>query len=247
MSDRNHQLESAIVRRGHTRSSLAEAVGRDAKTIERWIARGITPQAEARRAVATALSTPEGLLWPEIAGSVGQGAAELVNIYLTRRELSTGAVATHIAAATRDIAVLAYAGSWLWDGVPNFVGSLIDAASAGVRVRVCLGDPAGSAVPARGREEGIGGDLMRARCALALQYASGLSGSFPECVRTHDTPLYASILQFDDDVYVNWHLYGMGAPDAPVLHFRHQSPTGVASKILDSFDAVWAQAQPVSG
>jgi hypothetical protein len=243
VADRNHQLEAAITRTGHTRSGLAEAVGRDAKTIERWITRGITPQPEARRAVAEALGTPEGLLWPDAGTAVGQGSTELASIYVTRRELPAGTIETHARTATRNISVLAYAASWLWDGVPNFVGRLILAAQGGVMVRVCLGDPTGSAVSARGREEGIGDELMRARSALALQYVSRLTEEFPECVRTHDTPLYASILQFDDNVYVNWHLYGIGAPDAPVFHFRHQSPSGVAGKVLDSFESVWAQAQ----
>ena len=142
--------------------------------------------------------------------------------------------------------VLVHAGLWLWDAVPGFVAALRAKCAAGVAVRVCLGDPDSDTVRRRGDEEGIGGGLA-GRCRLALTYAQPLVDAHPGSVRISDATLYASILRFDDDVLVNTHLWGNPAAASPVLHLRADDGATVASHVIESFDRVWAAAQPAVG
>jgi hypothetical protein len=55
----------------------------------------------------------------------------------------------------------------------------------------------------------------------------------------HDATLYASILRFDDDLLVNWHLFGAPAADSPVLHLRYNTTRGLAASVVASFERVW--------
>jgi len=64
-------------------------------------------------------------------------------------------------------------------------------------------------------------------------------------MRLAQTTLYASIFRFDDQVLVNFHLFGNPAAASPVLHFRQRHNTGIAANVLRSFEAVWAQAEPL--
>ena len=68
-------------------------------------------------------------------------------------------------------------------------------------------------------------------------------------MRCSDATLYASILRFDDDLLVNVHFWGNAAAASPVLHLRSGAggDAGVAANVMQSFDRVWADAQPVVG
>jgi hypothetical protein len=247
VTSRNQRLDDALRRRELTRSDLAASVECDDKTVERWVVHGTVPKsASVRHRAAETLGVPAAILWPDAPGSPPSGAGELVGVYPTRRDLPTGTIASLISSSKRRIDVLAYAAMWLWDGVPGCVRLLESAIGRGVSVRMCMGDPAGEAIAQRGREEGIG-DGMPARCRLALSYAAPISSRSSGVVRVHATTLYASIFRFDHDVFVNWHLYGIGAPESPVFHFRRAGAHGLAAKALDSFDRVWETAQPVIG
>jgi hypothetical protein len=152
-----------------------------------------------------------------------------------------GHVMSLLREARRNVDVLAFAGLWLWDAVPDFGATLAAKAGDGVEVRCCLGDPDGTAARTRGQEEGLG-DGLSARCQIALTYAQRWLAAYPASLRMHDTTLYASILRFDDDVLVNWHLYGAPAADSPVLHVRVSDERGTAATSIESFERVWATA-----
>ncbi len=244
---RNHRLEDAIRQRGWTVQQLAEATDTDPKTVGRWISAGRLPHPRRRQRCADVLGMPAAVLWPD-ASAPANGVAELVGLYRTRTEVSPATIQSLLADATDRIDVLAYAGLWLWDAVPDFVGTLAAKAASGAQVRVCLGDPDSDAVLRRGDEEGIGANLA-ARCRLALAYAQPVADLAPGSVRCSDATLYASILRFDDDLLVNVHFWGNAAAASPVLHLRSGAgdDAGVAANVMQSFDRVWADAQPVVG
>lgn len=242
---RNHRLEDAIRQRGWSIQEFAQAVEVDPKTAARWVSAGRLPHPRLRQCAADTLGVPSGVLWPE-AAAAANGVAELVGLYKTRTEVSPATIQSMLAGASHNINVLAYAGLWLWDAVPNFADLLVGKLVAGVDVRVCLGDPECDTVLRRGAEEGIGSNLA-ARCRLAIAYSQPLAEVRSGAVRCSEATLYASILRFDDDLLVNMHLWGNPASASPVLHLRKTEDHGVAANVIRSFDRVWESAQPVLG
>lgn len=241
---RNQRLHDAIRQCGLRLEDLADEIGADPKTVERWITTGRLPRPASRQKLAEILAVPVAILWPDAPG-VAYGTSELVGIYTTRRELSPATISSLLDAATEHIDVLAYAALWLWDAVPDFAQRLAEKASGGVHVRVCLGDPDSDAVRRRGREEGIG-DAIASRCQLALSYATIIQRADASAIRTSGATLYNSVLRFDDELLVNAHFWGNAASESPVLHFRRTADRGIASTVLRSFERVWEAAQPLS-
>jgi transcriptional regulator with XRE-family HTH domain len=240
---RNQRLHDAIRKNGHRLTDLADEVGADPKTVERWISTGRLPRPSARRRLAELLDVPESVLWPDAPG-VAYGTSELVGIYNTRRELPPATVGSLLDAAERHVDVLAYAALWLWDSVPEFAERLAMKSAAGAEVRVCLGDAESDAVALRGREEGDA-DGMASRCRIAANYARAIHRVDREAVRQTGATLYNSLFRFDDEVLVNSHFWGNPAADSPVYHFRRQGDRGLAATAIRSFDRIWEEAQPL--
>jgi transcriptional regulator with XRE-family HTH domain len=243
--ERNFRLADAIHQRGWNTQRFAQELDVDPKTVERWVKSGRTPHLRSRESAASALGVPMAVLWPEVDAPMN-GVGELVGLYPTRTEVASATIRSLLADATHHIDVLAYAGLWMWDAIPNFAEMLAAKISSGVEVRVCLGDPDSEAVQLRGDEEGIGANLA-ARCRLALGYAQPIIDLDPMAVRLSGATLYSSILRFDDDLLVNMHLWGNPAAASPVICFRKDESQGIASNVIRSFERVWEQAQSAVG
>lgn len=245
-SRRNERLAEAMGQRQLNSTDLAVRLRVDPRTVERWVQdQHRIPQARIRRELAQILETPTGLLWPGIATGP-QVSSEIVAVFPCRTAMPAAHVMALFKSAGRHIDVLALAAVWLWDAVPEFGATLAAKAAASVSVRCCLGDPDGESARLRGQEEQLG-DGLRHRCQLSLTYAKRWLADAPDSLRLHNTTLYASILRFDDDLLVNWHLYGSPAPDSPVLHLRRTDTPGLAPAALASFDRVWATSYPPVG
>jgi transcriptional regulator with XRE-family HTH domain len=183
---RNQRLHDAIRQNGHRLTDLADEVGADPKTVERWISTGRLPRPAARRRLAELLGVPESVLWPDAPG-VAYGTSELVGIYNTRRELPPATVGSLLDTAQRHVDVLAYAALWLWDTVPEFAERVATKSGAGANVRVCLGDPDSDAVALRGREEGDA-EGMASRSRIAANYARAIQRVDVNAVRQSGPP-----------------------------------------------------------
>ena len=61
----NDRLRDALLRQGVTPAQLADEVGVDAKTVERWITLGRVPYARHRHKVAAHVQQSEAYLWPD--------------------------------------------------------------------------------------------------------------------------------------------------------------------------------------
>jgi hypothetical protein len=241
---RNQRLHDAIRQNGHRLEDIADLVGADPKTVERWITTGRLPRPAARRKLAEVLRVPESVLWPDAPG-VAYGTSELVGIYTTRKELPPATVSSLLDAAHHHVDVLAYAAIWLWDTVPEFAERLAHKAGNGTKVRLCLGDPESDAVALRGSEEGSS-EGMRSRCRIAADYATVVLRADAGAVRQSGATLYNSVFRFDDEVLVNAHFLGNPAADSPVYHFRRQGDRGIAATAIRSFERVWEAAQPLA-
>jgi len=213
---------------------IAYRLGVDRKTIERWIA-GRVPYRRHQYALAAALSLDVAYLWPDAATAV----ALFPHRFLTSRDLWLDTF-RH---AGKHLDVLTYAAFWLGEE-PNFHRLLAEKATAGVSIRILLGDPASAQVAQRGIDEGIGNAIPSKIRNTIVNFGS-LIGMPGIEFRLHGTVLYNSIYRADDQMLVNAHVYGIGAYLAPILQLRHLPGADLFTTYLNSFEAVWATSVPL--
>jgi Domain of unknown function (DUF5919) len=246
----NERLRTALVRTGTTADDLAACCGVDVKTAERWLALGRVPHRANRWDAARRLGYDEDYLWPTAPGRARDraeaGQSELVRLYPDRGSIPRDTWHQLLGGAREDIAILVYAALWLAEdaGVRRLLASQ---ARAGVRVRMLFGDPASAAVGQRGEEEGIGAAAIGAKIRNVLALFGSLAQDGLAEVRLHDTVLYNSIYQADDQVLVNTHVYGNVANCAPVLHLRKISGTSMVTTHLEAYSRIWDQSKPWNG
>lgn len=242
----NERLRTALLQRGAGLEELADAVGVDPKTAERWITVGRIPYRRHRYAAAAFLGVDEVYLWPnalEREQLADASENEILTVHPHRWVVPREAWERLFSTAQAAIDVLVYSGFFLADD-PGLQRLLAEKASDGVRIRVLLGDPDCGHVSDRGADEGIDA-AMAAKIRNAIVLYEPLRRLDAVEVRLHDTVLYNSIYRADDELLVNTHIYGQPAAQAPVLHLRRVAGGSMVSTYLDSFERVWSQARPL--
>src|ERR1022692_3732598 len=146
----NERLRATLLERGITLAALGDELGVDQKTVERWIA-GRTPYRKYRYAVAARLRVDEAYLWPDALSREQVAAAsdsEILAVYPRRSAVPHEAWQRLFDSAQREIGVLVYSGLFLAEdsGIQKILAAK---ASAGIRVRILLGDPASPPVADR--------------------------------------------------------------------------------------------------
>lgn len=244
----NERLRGAITAAGLSLKNVADHVGVDPKTVERWVKLGRLPHPGHRLDVAAMLKSDVDYLWPEALSDEDRKAAsnaELVALYPSRGAVPRDLWIRLIEAATERIEILVYAGLFLPDGYPHLAQVLAEKAQQGVAVRLALGDPTSDAVALRGEEEGIG-EGMAARIHLSLSYLREAIHAPAVETRLHSTTLYNSIYRADQDILVNAHAYGAPAAQSPVIHLRRIPCAHLFQHYESSFERVWQQAAPLN-
>ncbi|WP_150241495.1 DUF5919 domain-containing protein [Nocardiopsis quinghaiensis] len=243
----NERLRAALLQRGATPATLAEEIGVDAKSVERWITQGRTPYRRHRYAAAAYLGVEETYLWPKALSPEQSKAAsqsEIVEIYPHRWSVPNDLWRRIFENAQQEISVLVFSGFFLADD-PSMIKLLADKAKAGVRVRMLLGDPDSEAVAQRGRDEGLN-ELFAAKIRNVIVLYRSLRQVPGVEFRLHGTTLYNSLYRADDQLIVNTHVYGAMASEAPVFHLRKIPGGEMVSTYLESYEKVWAQASPLA-
>jgi hypothetical protein len=243
----NERLRALLLERRVTTAKLAEAVQVDAKTVERWVVAGRVPYRKHRYNVAAFFGVDEAFIWPDALDHDQVTAAsesEIVAVYPYRRAVPRDAWGHLFGQAEQDIGILAYSCYFLAEdsGLRQVIA---DRAEAGVRVRLLLGDPRSPYVLDRGRSEGIG-DTMPAKVRSAIAMFRPLQQVQNVEIRLHGTILYNSIFRADDQLFVNTHIYGVMANNAPFFHLRKIPGGAMAVNYFDSFEHVWTEAVPLS-
>ncbi|MFD7474948.1 XRE family transcriptional regulator [Streptomyces sp. NPDC059837] len=242
----NERLRAAISAKGETIQTLADHVGIDPKSVERWISKDRTPHRNHRWKAANLLGSDEVYLWPTVEKQVETASAsELITYYPHRGAVPASLWSHLIEQATSQIEILVYAGLFLFDGHPDLPDQLAEKAQRGAHVRILLGDPDSKMVHQRGEEEGIGDDLA-ARARITRRYLQPAATTPGVEIRLHDTILYNSIYRFDDDILVNPHVLGAPAGQNPVLHFRYLPGARTFRHYMRSFDYAWERGTPVA-
>ena len=244
----NERLRQTITAAGRDHHWLAERVGVDPKTVERWVLQGRVPQRVHRKAAAALLEQDEAFLWPSLLSDPQTHAAseaEVLRVYPTRGAVPLDLWVSLIKGATEELSLLSYAGLFLLDNNPDITELLTERAKSGVRVRILLGDAASGAVQQRGEEEGIGAG-MPARVRMAYRYLQPALCTPGLEVRVHSTTLYNSIYLSDATMLVNMHMYGSGAPANPVMHLQRVAGGRLFESYRKSLEAVWQGAVPAT-
>src|SRR5690242_13381811 len=147
----NDRLRSALLERGVTPADLAQALGVDPKSVERWIG-GRTPYRRHRYAVAAHLGVDEGYLWPDALSPdqvANASESEIINVYPHRWKWPSKLWRNFFDNAERDIGVLVYSGLFLCQDA-GVLRIFRKKAGAGASVRILLGDPDSHAAAERG-------------------------------------------------------------------------------------------------
>ena len=242
----NERLRALLLEQRLTTAKLAEAVQVDAKTVERWIVAGRVPYRKHRYDVAAFFGVDESFIWPDALDHeqvLSASESEIVAVYPYRRAVPRDAWGHLFGQAEREIGILAYSCYFLAEdaGVRQL---LAEKAESGVRVRILLGDPESPLVLERGQSEGIG-DTMPAKVRSAITMFQSLQSVPNVEIRLHGTILYNSIYRGDDQVFVNTHIYGVMANNAPFFHLRKIPGGAMAVNYLESFERVWNEAEPI--
>lgn len=238
----NERLRTALLQRGLTPADLAEHLGVDPKSVERWVG-GRIPYRRHRYAVAALLSVDENYLWPDALGPVQRTEAsgsELITLYPHRWAVPREAWGMLFDEAEAEIGVLVYSGMFLAADA-GLQQLFEEKAAEGVRVRILLGDPDSAAVAERGADEGIDAAMAAKIRNVIVRYRPMRRAGVE--IRLHSTVLYNSIFRADDEMLVNTHVHGVPAGRAPVLHLRRVAGGSMVSTYLDSFDRVWDGAR----
>ena len=244
---RNARLQATMSRCGLTAQALADSIGIDAKTVERWISTGRVPYVRTAIAAAHALEEDPVFLWPTLHRGRAARAlpTEVVAVYEQRSHISPAMWRAFFEKATSKIDILVYAAIHLHESINGFNQLLTDRARSGCRVRVAIGAADSPNIIARGKEETYGHGI-ESRCELALLHYKPL-GTVPNIeLRTHGTTLYNSIYRADEELMVNTHVFGVNAYAAPVWHLRKTSADSMVGSYQQSFEVVWEQATPVA-
>jgi transcriptional regulator with XRE-family HTH domain len=242
----NERLRALLLERGVTTAKLAEAVQVDAKTVERWIVAGRVPYRKHRYNVAAFFGVDEAYIWPDALDHdqvVAASESEIIAVYPYRRAVPRDAWGHLFGQAEQEIGILAYSCYFLAEdaGLRQLIG---EKAESGVRVRILLGDPESPFVLQRGQSEGIG-DTMPAKVRSAIAMFRPLRLVENIEIRLHGTILYNSIFRADDQLFVNTHIYGIMANNAPFFHLRKIPGGAIAATYVESFERVWSEAEPL--
>ena len=78
----NDRLRTTLLDSDHDERSLADALGLDPKSIQRWVTRGITPRRVTAHRAARLLGVSASWLWPDLEADRGSASqAEIVTLY----------------------------------------------------------------------------------------------------------------------------------------------------------------------
>jgi transcriptional regulator with XRE-family HTH domain len=242
----NERLRALLLERRVTVAKLADAVQVDAKTVERWIMAGRVPYRKHRYNVAAFFGVDESFIWPDALDHdqvMAASESEIIAVYPYRRAVPRDAWGHLFGQAEQEIGILAYSCYFLAEdaGLQQLIA---EKAESGARVRILLGDPESPFVLQRGQSEGIG-DTMPAKVRSAIAMFRPLGSVANVEIRLHGTILYNSVFRADDQLFVNTHIYGVMANNAPFFHLRKIPGGAIAATYLESFERVWSEAEPL--
>lgn len=241
----NERLRTALARERWTVTGFADALTVDHKTVERWITKDRTPHRKTALTAASLLKEDPAYLWPDFGRRVvtDETHGEVITVYTERSSVPNSLWLSLLRAATEQVDILVYAGLHLPEANASWPQEIKKKCEEGVPVRIAFGDPDSPQVRARGEEEGVG-DGLASRINYALTWHRSVIGTKNLNIAFHATPLYNSILRFDDQMLVNPHIYSMPAFRAPIIHLRRIEGGPLFHTYVECFEKIWSASRP---
>ncbi|MGH4020848.1 MAG: helix-turn-helix domain-containing protein [Pseudonocardiaceae bacterium] len=238
---RNDRLRSTLRANTYSEETLADELGVDRKTVQRWVTQGRTPHRNTAQRAANLLNVPADWLWPELEQPrSGPNPSEVIALYPHRFETPKHLWFDLIVGAQQQIDLFANASLFLPEENPEAISIIKHKATNGTKVRILMGDPDSPAMELRGREERLF-DAIPARIRMALAYYRPLTDVPGIEFHLHQTSLYNSIFRFDNQMLVNQHVYGTYGYMAPILHLRSVENCDLFDTYARSFELVWSE------
>ncbi|MFE3318057.1 XRE family transcriptional regulator [Nocardia sp. NPDC059195] len=239
------RLESAMLRARLDSVALADAVGVDVKTVNRWLS-GRVPHRRTRALVARVLDETEDLLWPQTRPDLavgGAATAEVQGTYAHRADIPNDLWTSLILGADEQIDIVGYAYPFVLELLPDAADILAAKCRNGTRIRLAFADPDCPHVVERDALEQMNGTLA-GRIRNALNMLGPLTDT-PGCdIGLHTSHLYNSVFRFDDKMIVTPYLFRARGYQHPALHLRKLSQHGIFSSFAEQFEQIWGSATP---
>lgn len=232
----NARLHAALLDANLTQEQLADRLGVDPKTVSRWVAEpGRTPYARHAHAAAKVLHADAFYLWPSLEARAhvrSTAGDEMLACYTSRAAVPLPLWRDMLSAAESTIDIAVSCGLTLADTIPDLARVLTERASAGVRVRLALPDPASAASP-----------VEAARMALAEDAFAELRQVPGVRVLAH-AGVVNDVFRADDELLVVVPVDGCGPVASPVLHLRRLGQASLSGLYLTGLQHVFATAAP---
>ncbi|PRY02328.1 DUF5919 domain-containing protein [Allonocardiopsis opalescens] len=230
-----------------TDQQLAEAVGVDVKSVQRWVtSERRRPHPRHRWAAADALGVEVDVLWPETVRTTFKTGAdrEVVAVYPYRSACPKSSWRKLITNADSELVFGGYTNYFLWLEQPNLRGALRRKAERGARVRFLVGDPDSRTTRERERVEDVA-LTVSTRIRVTLDELAKLRDVEGIEARHSDGHLSLSVFRFDDEMFVTPHLAALAGHESPLLHLRRHQDDGLFDRFLLHVDSLWETARPV--
>jgi len=241
----NERLRTTLLESDYDERSLADDLGLDPKSVQRWITRDITPRRNAAYRAAKLLGVPPSWLWPDLeADRESASQAEIVKLYPHRSEVPRHLWLDLLTATSHRVWLYANASLFLPEDNPESIDIIRRKAEDGLEVRLLMADPDSPECTKRGVEEQLF-DAIAARVRMALTYYAQLAAVSGVEFRLQQETLYNSIFVYDDEMLINQHIYGMYGYMAPILHLRRMDNGDLFDMYVRSFERVWEVSSPI--
>src|SRR5690606_29430621 len=150
----NERLRSTLPASGYSVAGLADELGVDPTTIQRWSTKGRTPHRTTATRAAKLLNVPADWRWPDLdEADAGAGNGGVCGLYPPRAQVPKNLWLELLLSAKREISLVTFAALHLVEDNPETIPLIKHKAANGVRVRIALGDPDSPEIALRGREE----------------------------------------------------------------------------------------------
>ena len=235
----SERLRTTLAESDYDERSLADELGLDPKSVQRWITKNVTPRRTTAHRAAKLLGVAASWLWPDLeTGRESASEAEIVTLYPHRSDVPRHLWLDLLAGSAKRIWLFANASLFLPEENPESIEVIRHKAEDGVNVRLLMADPDSPECVQRGIEERLF-DAIPARVRMALTYYAPLVGTPSVEFRLQRTTLYNSIFVYDEEMLINQHVYGMYGYMAPILHLRRIEGGDFFDMYVRSFDRVW--------
>ena len=241
----NERLRATLLESEYEERSLADELGLDHKSVQRWITRDITPRRTTAHRAAKLLGVSASWLWPELETDRESAShAEIVTLYPHRSEVPRHLWLDLLTGSDRRVWLYANASLFLPEDNSDSIDVIRRKAETGLDVRILMADPDSPECVKRGVEERLF-DAIPARVRMGLSYYAPLADVPGVQFRLQSETLYNSIFAYDDEMLVNQHIYGMYGYMAPILHLRRMEGADFFDMYIKSFERVWEISSPV--